>query len=66
MKAQAIEPTGNLGWIETELDKEYMDYLWMIVKDGKAKGLNHKHALAGNITNYANLLTKKLNILKKD
>ena len=51
MKAQAIEPTGNFGWIETELDKEYMDYLWMIVKEGKAKGLNHKHALAGNITN---------------
>ena len=51
MKAQAVEPTGNLGWIETELDKEYMDYLWMIVKEGKAKGLNHKHALAGNITN---------------
>ena len=32
MKAQAVEPTGNFGWIETELDKEYMDYLWMILK----------------------------------
>ena len=51
MKAQAVEPTGNLGWIETELDKEYMDYLWMILKEGKEKGVNHKDRLAGNISN---------------
>ena len=51
MKAQAIEPTGNLGWIETQLDKAYIDFLWMILKEGKEKGDTHKNKLAGNISN---------------
>ena len=51
MKAQAIEPTGNFGWIETELDKAYIDFLWMILKEGKEKGDNAKGDLAGNISN---------------
>ena len=51
MKAQAIEPTGNFGWIETELDKAYIDFLWMILKEGKEKGDTHKNKLAGNISN---------------
>ncbi len=51
MKAQAVEPTGNFGWIETELDKEYIDFLWMILKEGKKKGDSHKGHLAGNISN---------------
>ena len=51
MKAQAVEPTGNFGWIETQLDKEYIDFLWMILKESKKKGDNHKGHLAGNISN---------------
>ena len=51
MKAQAIEPTGNFGWIETELDKPYIDFLWMILKEGKEKGDDAKGDLAGNISN---------------
>ena len=51
MKAQAVEPTGNLGWIETQLDKAYIDFLWMILKEGEKKGDSHKGHLAGNISN---------------
>ena len=51
MKAQAVEPTGNFGWIETQLDKAYIDFLWMILKEGKEKGDTHKNKLAGNISN---------------
>ena len=59
MKAQAIEPTGNFGWIETQLDKEYIDFLWMILKEGKKKGDNHKNHLAGNISNSFTLNDKQ-------
>ena len=38
----------NLGWIETKLDQEQIDYLWKRIKERKTDSF--KGQLAGNIT----------------
>ncbi len=48
MKAQAIEPTGNLGWIETQLDEHHIEFLWKRIKESDGKSM--KDNLIGNIS----------------
>lgn len=43
----------NIGWLETKLTKEEMDYLWGCIKDRKE---SVKTSLAGNITESNNLV----------
>ena len=38
----------NLGWIETKLDKDWMNFLWKMI--AKRSGKNFKKNLAGNIS----------------
>ena len=37
-------------FIEVKLDKEIIDYLWMIINNSKTESINHKKYLAGNIS----------------
>ena len=41
----------TMGWIESDLEKPHMDFLWKAIKEGKKKNLSHKNQLVGHLTN---------------
>tara|TARA_B100000131_G_scaffold13012_1_gene13453 strand:+ start:805 stop:1482 length:678 start_codon:yes stop_codon:yes gene_type:complete len=43
-----VQTPPQYGWLEGELDKEHVDYLWKQIKNHKNK--NHKYRLVGNIS----------------
>ncbi len=47
MKSKKIIPP-NLGWIQSQLDQEHLDFLWESIKKSSKK--DHKSKLAGNIS----------------
>ena len=40
-----------MGWIESDLEKPHMDFLWKAIEEGKKKNLSHKNELVGHLTN---------------
>ena len=34
-----IAAPNNVGWVQSKLDKIYVDYLWKIIEEGKKKNL---------------------------
>ena len=45
----AYPPSNSIGWIDTRLNKETIEYLWKIVKKGEKDGNNAQGGLVGNI-----------------
>ena len=41
----------TMGWIESDLEKPHMNFLWKAIKEGKKKNLSHKNQLVGHLTN---------------
>ena len=48
----------NLGWIETTLKEEHIEYLWEIIKEAEKKNKDFKYTLAGNISKSLELTDK--------
>ena len=46
MKSKRVIPN-NLGWIQSKLDKEHLDFLWEMIEKSSKK--DYKDRLAGNI-----------------
>ena len=49
MEVTKISPPVS-GFLKVKLDQEIIDYLWKIIDISKTKNKNHKHHLAGNIS----------------
>ena len=49
MKSYKITPS-NVGWIQTELDQEHIDYLWERIEEAEKRNVTYKQNLAGNIS----------------
>ena len=46
-----IAAPNNVGWVQSKLDKIYVDYLWKIIEEGKKKNLSYKGELVGHLSN---------------
>ena len=49
MKCRQLQPS-HIGWIESILDQEQVDFLWQRIEEGKKDIINAKSRLAGNIS----------------
>ena len=48
MKCRQLQPS-HIGWIESILDQEHVDFLWQRIEEGKKDIIDNKPRLAGNI-----------------
>ena len=41
----------TMGWVESNLEKPHMDFLWKAIEKGKKKNVSHKNELVGHLSN---------------